>query len=110
MTDSNAARQQVERWVQRLEEQAYSLLLDIDIEELSQKERLNFALKIISQIQHFLTLRQKLDTPDVPTNNVQIMLQNLTRQMRGEAPVEALDGGRVVVEEEGGEGDDGPRR
>ncbi|GCE21614.1 hypothetical protein [Dictyobacter kobayashii] len=71
------------------------MLADLDIEELSQKERLNFALKILGQIQHFLTIKQKLASPPAAANNVQIWLQNLMQQMRGEGP----DDSNVVTDE-----------
>ncbi|GLV60767.1 hypothetical protein KDH_75860 [Dictyobacter sp. S3.2.2.5] len=90
------AEQRIEHWVGQLEEQTRDLLAGIDLDELSQKERLGFALKMLSQIQHFLTIRQKLETPPAATGNVQIWLQTLMQQMRGEGP----DGVHVVDETE----------
>ncbi|GCE07368.1 hypothetical protein [Dictyobacter aurantiacus] len=95
---TNGAEQRIEHWIGQLEEQTRDLLAGLALDELSQKERLGFALKMLSQIQHFLTIRQKLETPPAGSGNVQIWLQNLTRQMRGEGP----DGVRIVDETESG--------
>ncbi|GHO85791.1 hypothetical protein [Dictyobacter formicarum] len=90
------AEQRIEQWVTRLEGQVQHLLEELDIEELSQKERLGFALKMLSQIQHFLSIKQKLDAPPAASSNVQIWLQNLMQQMRGEGP----DGSNSVDDDE----------
>ena len=76
--------QRIEHWIAQLEEQARLLLSDIDIEEINHKERLNLALKMMSQIQHFLAMQQKTAVSPPGNNHVNIMLENLMRQMRGE--------------------------
>jgi hypothetical protein len=89
----DAQEQRIEHWISQLEAQAQLLLSDIDIEEINHKERLNLALKMMSQIQHFLVIQQKTHV-SVPAagNSVNAMLDNLMRQMRGEdqAPSQGL--------------------
>lgn len=77
--------QRVEHWISQLEAQTQLLLSDIDIEEISHKERLNLALKMMSQLQHFLAMQQRISMNVPANNNVNAMLDNLMRQMRGEA-------------------------
>jgi predicted alpha/beta hydrolase family esterase len=86
----DAQEQRIEHWISQLEAQAQLLLSDIDIEEINHKERLNLALKMMSQIQHFLVIQQKTNV-SVPSagNSVNAMLDNLMRQMRGEDQVPA---------------------
>jgi hypothetical protein len=76
--------QRIEHWISQLEEQARLLLRDIDIEEINHKERLSLALKMMSQIQHFVSMQQRTEVSAPANNNVDIMLHNLMQQMRGE--------------------------
>jgi hypothetical protein len=84
-TAAGTQEQRIEHWISQLEEQTQLLLSDIDIEEINHKERLNLALKMMSQIQHFLAMQQKTSvSPSPASNSVNVMLDNLMRQMRGE--------------------------
>lgn len=82
--DAGTQEQRVEHWISQLEAQTQLLLSEIDIEEISHKERLNLALKMMSQLQHFLAMQQKISVNVPASNNVNIVLENLMRQMRGE--------------------------
>lgn len=83
---TTAQNLRLEHWLTQLEEQTHLLLEDIDLEELSSKDRVSLALKMLSQIQHFLTIQQKSAAPAVSAanNQVNILLQDLRRRMRGE--------------------------
>ncbi|GCF11213.1 hypothetical protein [Dictyobacter arantiisoli] len=98
----HAPEQRIEHWITQLEAQAQLLLSDIDVEEINQKERLALALKIVNQIQRFLTIQQKLEAPAPTSNTVNILLQNLMRRMRGEDEEDlAVDEHEHEHEEEG---------
>jgi hypothetical protein len=84
ISGTDTQEQRIEHWISQLEEQARLLLRDIDIEEINHKERISLALKMMSQIQHFLSMQQKTEASTPANNNVNIMLQNLMQQMRGE--------------------------
>jgi predicted nucleic acid-binding Zn-ribbon protein len=82
----SALQERINAWIERLEHKAHALVESTDIEELSAKERLDLALKVMQQIQRFVTLRQQLEAiiqPDEATES-QDMISNLMRQMRGE--------------------------
>jgi hypothetical protein len=84
ISGTGTQEQRIEHWISQLEEQARLLLRDIDIEEINHKERISLALKMMNQIQHFLSMQQRTEVSTPANNNVNIMLQNLMQQMRGE--------------------------
>jgi hypothetical protein len=87
---TSTQEQRIEHWISQLEEQTRLLLRDIDIEEINHKERLGLALKMMSQIQHFVSMQQKTEVTTPANNNVNIMLHNLMQQMRGEEDTSAI--------------------
>ena len=79
-------QERINAWIERLEQQASALVESTDIDELSAKERLDLALKVMQQLHRFVTLGQQLEALAQPTDATtsQDALTNLMRQMRGE--------------------------
>lgn len=90
-----AQQQRISAWITRLEQQATELVEGTDIDELSAKERLDLALKVMQQLQRFITLRQQLEAASQPPAQASTshMISDLMRQMRGESvkPTEAAE-------------------
>ena len=76
--------QRVQQWVERLEARANELLKNINVEELTPKERIDLALKCIAHAQRFLILGQQLEAK-TPRDKSQLIISAIMRQMRGEA-------------------------
>ena len=73
----------INTWITRLEHTAATLLEDIDIEELTQKERLDIALKCMGHIQRYVALGQQIEVSK-PEGAENTFMEALRRQMRGE--------------------------
>lgn len=80
-------QQRINTWIERLEQQANDLIAGVALDELSAKERVDLAVKIMGQLQRFLALRQQAEqaASPAPAANTQVLIANLMRQMRGEA-------------------------
>jgi hypothetical protein len=77
--------QRVQQWVERLEARANELLKNINVEELTPKERIDLALKCIAHAQRFLILGQQLEAKTPREKSQQLIMAAIMRQMRGEA-------------------------
>lgn len=82
--------------VERVEDVIVKLLQDIEIEELTAYERLNTAIKFMSQHARLMMLRQSCEL-DAPENASALMIEAFQRQLRGE-----------IVQPEPEEHEDGP--
>jgi hypothetical protein len=82
-------QERVTHWIQQLEAQAMALFADVQIEDLSTKERIDLGLKVMTQLQRFVSLGQQLEV-GTQSNRTSAALATLMRQMRGEeAPANA---------------------
>lgn len=80
-------QQRINTWIERLELQATSLITGTNIDELSAKERVDLAIKVMNQLQRFIALRQQIEVASQPaaaTASDGALITDLMRQMRGE--------------------------
>jgi hypothetical protein len=88
--DQHPQVQRIDDWIEMLEQKARMLLegLDIDMEEMKPKERLDSAVKLATLSQRYMVIRQQREAAEPPARNA--ILLTLMKQMRGEL-VEPMD-------------------
>jgi hypothetical protein len=93
MKQNSAQQKRIDDWIERLERTAAQLLEDVEISELTAKERFDLSMKCIGHIQRFVMIGQQLDS-GTTDGSTQTMIAAIMRQMRGETslPVPGDDG------------------
>jgi hypothetical protein len=88
--DQHPQVQRIDDWIEMLEQKVKLLLegLDIDIEEMKPKERIDAAVKLMAIAQRYMVIRQQREAAEPPARNA--ILLTLMKQMRGEL-VEPVD-------------------
>ncbi len=84
------------RQIERIESLVDELLADFSIADMSPKERLDAAVKLMSQQGRMLMIRQTCEA-GMPNSTTNIILASIQRQMRGEianslASITSVDG------------------
>jgi hypothetical protein len=84
LSDQHSQVKRIDEWIATLEQKARALLdgLEIDAEEMSPKERVDCAAKLMTLAQRYMVIRQQSEATE-PTNRNAILL-TLMKQMRGE--------------------------
>ena len=82
--DSEQAMKRIDEWIGTLEQKARLLLdgLEIDAEEMTPKERIDSAAKLVTLAQRYMVIRRQSEAGEPPTRNT--ILLTLMKQMRGE--------------------------
>ncbi len=79
----NDTMRRANRQIERMESIIDDLLVSLNIEEMTTKERIDSAAKLIGQEARMLMIRQTVEA-GTPQQNTNIFLAALMRQMRGE--------------------------
>ena len=84
MDSEQQAIKRIDDWISTLEQKARLLLdgLEIDAEEMSPKERIDSATKLVTLAQRYMVLRQQREAGEPAGRNT--ILLTLMKQMRGE--------------------------
>ena len=84
--------QRIDAQIAMLEQKVQALLdgIEVAIEEMPPKERVNIAVKLAALCQRYMVLRQRYEQEE-QTASRNIALQKLMQQMRGELPEESSD-------------------
>lgn len=83
MDNHQRQQQRITSWIDRLENQAQTLMDGANLDELSAKERLDLAVKFIALKQRFILIEQQT-TSGTPAGRTDVLLAAVMRQMRGE--------------------------
>ena len=81
-TESDTLRR-ANRQIERIETLINDLLLDINVDEMTAKEKIDCIAKLTGQEARLLMLRQTVEA-GTPQGNTNIILAAIQRQMRGE--------------------------
>lgn len=79
----NDTLRRANRQIERMESIIDDLLMSLNIQEMTAKERIDSAAKLIGQEARMLMIRQTVEA-GMPQNTTNIFLAGLMRQMRGE--------------------------
>ncbi len=84
MLSEHSTTRRIDEWIALLEQKARTLLdgLEIDAEEMSPKERIDSAVKLVTLSQRYLVIRQQTESGEPQGRNA--ILLTLMKQMRGE--------------------------
>jgi hypothetical protein len=86
--------QRLDAQIAMLEQTVQALLdgIEVAIEEMPLKERVNIAVKLAALCQRYMVLRQRYEKEEESSSR-NIILQKLMQQMRGELPEDSSDSG-----------------
>jgi pheromone shutdown protein TraB len=86
--------QRLDAQISMLEQKVQALLdgIEVAIEEMPLKERVNIAVKLAALCQRYMVLRQRYEKEEESSSRNNI-LQKLMQQMRGELPEDSSDSG-----------------
>jgi hypothetical protein len=78
----------IDDWIALLEQKARTLLdgLELDAEEMTPKQRIESATKLVTLAQRYMLIRQQREAAQPPARDNQVIYA-LMRQMRGETTV-----------------------
>ena len=88
-SQENDTLRRANRQIERIEELVNDLLLCINIEEMTAKEKIDSAAKLMGQEARMLMIRQAVEA-GTPSNTTNIILAAIQRQMRGEIATPSL--------------------
>jgi hypothetical protein len=91
----------IDEWIVVLEQKARTLLdgLEIDAEEMSPKERVDCAAKLMTLAQRYMVIRQQSEAGEPQGRNT--ILLTLMKQMRGEVTEPVSNTARLLDQPDG---------